>query len=1244
LNSSATQTVRQSSRRTSNWILAGCGALAASILLILGLFLPASAGGQEAYGTIVGTVIDATGAVVPGVNITLVNKNTAEQHAAAANDRGGYQFVNLLPGTYTVTFERQGFKKLVHDDVEVKVSTVSRIDAEMQVGAVETQVVVTAQAPLIDTQSSTVGAVVEGKVVEETPLNGRNVMNLIALEPGVVPQGSASGSVQSNQHGGTFSNPAGWGNYQIGGGMSGQSAMFLDGQPLNGTQNNSPVIVPAQDIIQEFRVETNTVSPEYGRFAGGVVIMTTKQGSNKWHGSAYEYLRNKDFNANDFFSKQADQPRAEWTQNQYGAFVGAPIKKEKAFFFASWEGFRLRMQDPNTNVEIPTAAEMGGDFSAALNTAQGAIGTDGCGNNIYNGSLFDPTSDFDPMTHSFKGDCVFYNPGTGAYNVIPQNRWDNTGAYIINHYYTYHNGTAVPAAGGAFNLWSGNGASGSDYDQITGRVDYNMGARHRLFARYTNWNADTIAEDPFKNGYGKPGELHQTHQATIGDTYTISDKTIADLRFSYSGMHWDSVPPSEGKDMSVYDSTDSNGFGAGNTWTTLANQLSFKQNLDAASPPGTGPIWGLFMDVTQVTYDNILGATGSVIRIQGRHTLKAGGEWRYTNFGGVFDNTAAGQFMFVPDSPYTGDPNPNPAFSNTGSNWADLLMGMPVGGSTQTVIETGSQMFYGGLYAMDTFQLNRKLTLNYGVRWEQPGAFREHHDLNTVFLPGANDPDAVVNEATVTEPGLLALVNSSDYRSRYDQDLKWDLFVPRAGFAYRLSDKTVVKGGFGMSFLPSNGQGSSSAITAASNAITPANVFPAVYGTPEHSWLQNAYNNGTELMQPAGRNTSATNLVYSSPPPTPPTTINCSPTYRCLAYGSSISVQIPNFKTPTATQWNLIVGQDFGKGMSLELGYVGAKGTHLPNNGNGNINQLPESAITTNQAACDGAAAACPLLTNGGHAVAQQAQLLFPYPQYVGVTQNRQYWGSSIYHGLQALYKKNFQQGSNAQVAYTWSKMISDVDSLYSFVEESTVGSGPQDQYNHRAERSISSFDVPQHLTISYFLALPIGKAQRYGKNASGFTDRLIGGWGINGITNFQTGFPLAMTAPATSLSSYFNAGTPRPDITCNPKLSGAAKDRLSEWFTTTCFAKPGNFSFGNAPRNQSDLRANGIDNWDLSAVKKTALKEGEDLEFRAEFFNIANHPQFAAPDTGLGDPQFSVVTSTANKPRLVQFALRYSF
>jgi hypothetical protein len=345
-----------------------------------------------------------------------------------------------------------------------------------------------------------------------------------------------------------------------------------------------------------------------------------------------------------------------------------------------------------------------------------------------------------------------------------------------------------------------------------------------------------------------------------------------------------------------------------------------------------------------------------------------------------------------------------------------------------------------------------------------------------------------------------------------------------------------------------------------------------------------------------------------------------------------------------ATQWNLSMGQDFGRGLSLEAGYVGAKGTHLPNNGNGNINQLPESAISTYKSSCDGSSSACTLISNGG--VNATGQALLPFPQYVGVTQNRQYWGASIYHGLQARLQKHFQQGSSAQVSYTWSKMISDVDSLYSFVEASTVGSGPQDQYNHKAERSLSSFDTPQLVMVSYFLALPMGRNQRFLHDANGMVNAIVGGWGINGITTFQKGFPLSFAAQATTLSSDFNAGTPRPNITsgCTQSVSGSRKDRLGEWFNTSCFTQPGNFSFGNAPRSSNQLRADGIDNWDLSAVKKTALHAGQDLEFRAEFFNVANHARFAAPDTTVGDSIFGMVTSTANKPRLMQFALRYNF
>lgn len=1209
---------------------------------------PAAA--QTSYGTIVGTITDSTGAVVPGVAITLVNTATDETHRLTTDGHGNYQFVDLLPGMYKLTFEHPGFKRMESARVEVKTGTATRIDLVMVVGAIEQNVEVTSAAPAIDTTTSTVGAVIEGQVVTETPLNGRNVMNLIALEPGVVPQGSSSGSVQSNQHGGTFSNPAGWGNYQIGGGMSGESAMFLDGQPLNGTMGNDPLIVPVQDVIQEFQVQSNTVSPEYGRFAGGVVVLTSKQGGNKFHGTAYEYLRNTVLNANNWMNKSQLNgaqfvPRPDFNQNQYGALLGGPIKKDKDFFVASWEHFKVRLGDPY-QVDVPTTLNMAGCYApnpynyvngtqvlGPVNQTAIPIG----GPSYYpllTANTTIPATSLDPATAGGALTCPagsYLIPSTASStgsgrSAVYYTGFDPVGEYIMTHYYSAPSTPGI-SMGGAAGVASGNGASGSSYDQITFRNDFQLTANQRLFGRFTYWNAFTIAEDPFKNTYGKPGEKHQSYLADFGDTYTISPKTIADFRVSYSGMNWDSLAPSTGKNMSVYGSSN---------WTSLASQLTWDQNIDPMVIGG--PQWGMFMDQTQLSFDSIIGASGSVTKIAGRHTLKFGGEWRMSNFsnwGGGAVGNASGGFLFLP-------------FMFTDNSWSNLQVGAMTAGGTETVTETGLRSYYGGLYAMDTYQVSQKLTLNYGVRWEQPGAFEENHDENTVFLPNTVDPTAyystsalgtVTNHALSNQPGLLALVNSPNYPSRYDQQLKWKLFTPRVGFAYRATDKFVIKGGFGISMLPNNSSTSQSPIATAQNSVTPANVIPANNGhTTALSNLYTSVTGMSGLQQPSGRGAAG------------------STTYRTAQYNGSIQVQVPYYKYPYATQWNLSLGQDFGRGMSLEAGYVASKETHLPDNGPNNLNQWSDANIALAisdgcQTSTGATSSTCPFEGTGLMAGPTAAgTLMLPYPQYLGVNQNRAYWGHSDYNALQARFQKHFQQGSYIQVAYTWSKLMSDVDSLLGFVELGAVGGsgGPQDEYNHKAEWSISSFDTPQRTEISYFLALPFGKGQQFDSGVSGAADKLISGWGVNGITTFQVGFPIAMTAQATSLTTYWQAGTPRPNLVagCNQKSSGSpsARVKANNWFNGSCFTQPGNYSFGNAPRVSSNLRAQGIDNSDVSIVKKTAIREGQTFEFRAEFFNVANWTRFGPPDSGFGDQTYDQIQQTANQPRLVQFGFRYNF
>jgi hypothetical protein len=485
--------------------LAGISALAAALFLA-GFVAPVQlVRAQTSFGSIVGTVTDSSGASIPGASLTLTNIGTSERRTATARTGGNYQFLNLIPGDYWLEVENRGFKRYRREPIRVEVESSLRIDAQMQLGDVAEVLTVTAETPLLQTQTATVGQLVEARIVQDMPLNGRNPLNLIALAPGIIPQGSTSGSPLGNQAGGTYTNDTGWGNYQIGGGMGNQSAFYLDGIPLNTVNANSPGLVPVQDAIQEFRVDTNSVSAEFGRYSGGVVNMASKSGTNQLHGSAYEYLRNKVLNANNFFNNRSGVARNAFTQNQYGAEAGGPVKRDKLFFFFSWENFALRNGNP-TLTTVPTAAMEAGNFSGLPTiydpyTTCGLTGLQSC-----------PAGQ--PTRQPFPG------------NIIPVSRFDPTAVALMQEW-------GAPNLPGNVNNFAGNTSLGGNQTQETIRGDYTLGTSQRLFGRYTYWNGHSLPSDPFHKNFGGLTSLFAANDAVVGDTVSVNPTTVFDFRASY---------------------------------------------------------------------------------------------------------------------------------------------------------------------------------------------------------------------------------------------------------------------------------------------------------------------------------------------------------------------------------------------------------------------------------------------------------------------------------------------------------------------------------------------------------------------------------------------------------------------------------------------------------------------------------------------------------------------------------------
>src|SRR5579863_38680 len=431
---------------------------------LLGVLAPQASFGQNVYGSISGIVTDASGSVIQGANVTLTRVETGEAHTTQTTGSGEYTFVNILPGNYKVEVEKTGFKKVVRESIVVQVESGLRVDIALEVGSVNQTVEVTAEAPLLQPETSSLGQVVETRSVTELPLNGRNPLALVALSAGVVPQGQPSaGNSSTGNPVGAY--PFAAGDFQIGGGQAGQSQILIDGVPTNGSYLNVVTVIPTQDAIQEFKVQTNNLGPEYGRFAGGVINLTTKSGTNQFHGSFYEFIRNKVLNANDYFDNRNGILRPPFTQNQFGLNGGGPIKRDKLFFFGAYEGFRLRKGNP-FETWVPTDAERSGDFSNPGTNPGGAV---------FN--IYDPTTSAN-CTGSNKTPCRTQFTYNGKPNVIPPGRIDPTAAYMVKTFFPEPNIT--PNANGNF---ADSYSSGGDVNQYNGRIDFHPGQRQSVFGR-----------------------------------------------------------------------------------------------------------------------------------------------------------------------------------------------------------------------------------------------------------------------------------------------------------------------------------------------------------------------------------------------------------------------------------------------------------------------------------------------------------------------------------------------------------------------------------------------------------------------------------------------------------------------------------------------------------------------------------------------------------------------------------------
>lgn len=1150
--------------------------------------------GQSFYGSVVGVVNDSAGLAIHLASVAITNSGTNERRAAQTDGQGGYRFVNLIPGAYRVEVEQKGFRRYAVDNVIVAVESTMRVDVALQVGEVAQTMEVTSQAPLLQTETGSLSQVISGRAVQELPLNGRNILNLVALSPGVVPQGSSEGSL-------TGKNVFAGGNYQIGGGMANQSATYFDGVTVNDTYGNIVALIPSQDAVAEFRVQTNANSAEFGRYTGGVVNMASKSGTNEVHGSAYEFLRNKVLNAGSFFSNRTGAAKAAFVQNQYGATIGGPVRKNKIFIFGGFEGFRQRQGAPFLRT-VPTEAMSLGDFSNYRNAAGAVVPI------------------YDPLTQCGAHGNVTCAAGTiEQRTVFPGNRIPASRINPVAQKFVAFPAFAKPNnpadAAGNFNYFR-NASTGGDNDQANIRADFNSSDKQRLFARYSRWKSANSQVDVYGNKQlnGDPfsPEAFTTDHAVLADTYTLNPTTILDVRLGFMRWFYNRTPGNLGVNIPQT-------FGL----PSYFNDISARNGVTPSNIMPQIAAAGYDFISTGLIYarDNTYIISPTLTKILRGHTLKFGAELRRAENNYYQNNQPGGIFNF--DNLFTSRNALNSG--GTGNSFASMLLGYPSSGSVSTSPFTAASQRYQSYFVNDSWQMNTKLTVNLGLRWDIPGVFTERYDRQVTFNRDLPNPE--LNGITVpgrSGPvlGTFVLVNSPNHPERGLRPEHYNLFAPRAGIAYRLSPRTVIRTGAGIYYIPAN-----------------VVFFEGPYGNPVNFLAHNMVNTLDGQVTPADTLSNPFPGGFSPPP-------GRDPSFQRLLLGGTGRAISRDTDYGYSAQWNFTVQHQLPGDIALEAAYAGLKGVHLAWGGR-QTNQLAPENMALGSALTQqvpnpflGKVALGPLT----RATVSRGQLLLPFPHLVSASDAGVYTGNSSYHSLQLKAEKRFAAGGNVLLAYTFSKVISDTETITGWLEGSLGGvAGVQNWYNLRNEKALSSYDSRRRLTLAYVNDLPFGKGKRFLPGVTGFTDKLVSGWGVNGISTFQDGFPLQFTA-APNVTG-FNTGL-RPNVVsgCNPKIEGSAQERLGRWFNTSCFTVPPSYTFGTAGRTDPGLRGHGIANYNFALFKRTNLTERFKLEFRAETFNTFNRVQFGRPNQGAttaANNTFGVVSTQINDPRLIQFGLR---
>jgi hypothetical protein len=1147
------------------------------IALVVSLFGYA----QEFRATLAGRITDPAGASVSDAKIEVKNTGNGQLSATNSGADGSYSVAFLTPGDYVITVEKAGFSKVVREGVHLDVAQRAVVDVQLALGEVNQSVTVSAGAELLETESADRGLVIESNRVLNTALQGRNIMAQAWSAPGVIENASA-----------TRLRPfdiAGSSSITVNGGRPSTNEILVDGV-TSLYQASSASYIPTAEATGEFKVQNTNFDAQYGWTLGAVINIITKNGTNEFHGSLFEFLQNTHLNANTFNSNRSGVRRSSSHINTFGGDIGGPIIKNKLFFTYTFEEIRQVIPDPFTT-SVPTALQRQGDFS------QTYYSRDSAGNPLVQ-TIYDP---FSTVTGS-SGSLVrtaFPN------NVIPNSRLNPVALKALS-YVPGGNVPGDPTTG--LNNLTNNGSTRKFTDffpEHTARVDYDINQSTRLFVRYsrnalqearafhysttsTLNPADTTNNNPF---------TRENHNATVQLTKVISPTLVFNFRL---GLERFKSEQGNGQGAAVGPAT----LGFSQLFVSQANNYFPKFNWSNYEGAGAQP-----------TYIGALAQTNSLqtslAKTWGSHNLKFGGDFRLLRGYSPNPGYNAGNFTF--DQTFTGG-NPLQIQPSSGNALASFLLGVPQSGFIQVNSQPARQENLSSVYFQDDIRVTNRLKVNAGLRWDYLGPLTDRfNELARGFDPNVASPLQVPGLSL--HGGLLFTGVGGQPRGIFDSN--WHNFGPRAGAAYQLDRHTVLRGGYALVYGQTwNDPGNAPGFSQTTNMVTSIQT-----GIP-YNTLDNPFPGG--VLQPVG---SSLGLL--------------------TAVGQTLQFADPaGGSPPYVHQFSFEVQRELPGDFLVSGAYVGSRSRRIQVSQQ--LNALPLSAFQLGSAALtqnvpNPMAGLVPGTALNG-ATIQRQQLLAPFPQFLvstatngsgGILEMFRPLGTSSYNALQLLVTKRLSYGLNFSVAYTWSKQIDQVN--YANAQDT------------RLEKVVASWDVPQSLQINMVYDLPFGTGKKFGAGLPSPVRYAISGWSFSSLTRLNQGMP--MTFPTNAAPTGVNPALSDPNYTqwfntCTVLANGTTRGCVGNDQAAWTIRQP--YTLQTWSSRLSSVRVPGIHNSDISVMKRNRITERLDMILRADFINAFNSPQFfSGPVIDVNSGNFGRISGAmdqSNLPRFIQLSLKLQF